>query len=226
MLQTPTQQQPLDPDRAPQTRRKTATVSAPDQGDDGYGGDWPAAPWGRAVAADGRPPVDGAPPPPQGESDRERRVAVPLDIGAVAFRDAAQLRQADRNLRQWPLEDERGRSLCWRLGQQSAGEFLAGSGVVDGARWLFNAPQIKLFFPVQGLYFAVRRVNLREKRATVRAILRAVETFARQAIAFHLVRYVGQRHATAAEVQAQLQGLAVCRLLCKRAGGANHVYVQ
>ena len=154
-----------------------------------------------------------------------RRVMVPRDMTRSAYLEPAELKQLHPKLKLWPLEDARGRSMCWRLGEQTASEFIAG-GLMGATRVLFHTPHIKVFFPVSGLYFAVRKVELRERQATVRAILRAVESVARQAAAFHLARDLGWNHSTTVDVQEQLRDVVVCRLLCKRAGGANHVYVR
>ena len=155
---------------------------------------------------------------------RAGRVVVPRDMTRAAYMDAAELGRSNPALKLWPLEDARGRSVCWRVGQQSADEFMAASGI-EARRVLFHSPMVKIFVPVHGLYFAVRKVELKEKQATVRAILRAVETVWRQAAALHVVSDLGRPHATAVDVRDQLADVAVCRLLCKRAGGANHIFL-
>ena len=154
-----------------------------------------------------------------------RRVVVPRDMTRVSFHEAAELKRMNPTLKLFALEDARGRSLCWRIGVLPASEFIKSSGLARAAHVVFKTPRVKVFFPVLGLYFAVRKVELRERHATVRAILRAVEGVARQAAAFHIVRDLAHPHASAGEVQALLRDLAVCHLLCKRTGGANHVYV-
>jgi hypothetical protein len=112
------------------------------------------------------------------------------------------------------------------MGAQTADEFMETSGLAGITRVMFNMPRVKVFFPVYGLYFAVRKVQIRERYATVRAVLRAVELVARHALAYHVVHDLGAPQATVADVQAHLHNTVMCRMLCKRAGGANHVYVR
>ena len=74
-------------------------------------------------------------------------------------------------------------------------------------------------------YFLGRYVTIRGT-ATLARVLHAIETVAAQAIAWHLVEELGWRSVTYADVRRCLRDYVVCRLLCRRSGGDNRVYVR
>jgi hypothetical protein len=123
------------------------------------------------------------------------------------------------------FEDKRGQSVCWRLGRDSAAEFVEKSGAVGMGDQLFHTNKVKIFYPIADEYFATRSVTINGS-ATASRVLKAIEQTAQMATAFHLQKDLGNARPTASEVAAELSGAVVCHLMCKRVGGGNHVYVR
>jgi hypothetical protein len=123
------------------------------------------------------------------------------------------------------FEDKRGQSVCWRLGRDSAAEFVEKSGAVGMGDQLFHTNKVKIFYPIADEYFATRSVSINGS-ATASRVLKAIEQTAQMATAFHLQKDLSIAHPTASEVAKELSGAVVCHLMCKRVGGGNHVYVR
>jgi hypothetical protein len=143
-------------------------------------------------------------------------------ITRVAFLAEGKLASAAGGL---PFEDVRGRSVCWRLGRVSAADFAADSGAVGMNDRLFHSSRVKIFFPIGTQYFAVRSVTINGAPTTAR-VLRAIETTAHMATAYHLKRDLGRQKPTLGDVREALSGAVICHLMCQRVGGGNHVYVR
>lgn len=130
------------------------------------------------------------------------------------------------------LEDREGRAMCWRMGHQTAEEFIAGragfrlKGAFD---ILFHTGRIKVFFPISAgkpaPYNATKSVTIKAQ-ATLARVLVAVENCVHHAMAAHLVKDLGRPSVTLGEVRHALEHVVVCHLVCTRAGGWNHVYVR
>jgi len=132
-----------------------------------------------------------------------------------------------------PLEDAAsGRTVCWRMGAETAEEFLA-HGVKDADKVLFRTPELRVFFPIAhggpaGTYFAVKEVSVRGA-ATLARVLKAIELAAKHCVAAHLLQDLGRKQVTLADVHEALQGTRTCYLLCRRLGpqqGGNQVFVR
>ena len=144
------------------------------------------------------------------------------------------------------FEDSRGRQRGWRLGSQTADAFLATADLQRPATdVIFHSRKVRIFFPVvpalmpgeahsggpgagvdgDAPYFAVRSTTLRGA-PTLAWVLRAVEVVAAQAMALHLDSDLGRPGATYGDARRCLRNYVACRLLCRRVGGGNHVYVR
>jgi hypothetical protein len=131
----------------------------------------------------------------------------------------------------YPFEDDRRQAHCWHLGKESPSEFAARTRVVGMQDKLFNSNVVKIFYPIQdrgggqGSYFAVRQVTLHGNATTAR-VLCAIEQTAALATAYHMRNDLGVDMPVFEDIKRRLEGAVVCYLMCKRAGGGNHVYVR
>ena len=154
----------------------------------------------------------------------DKLVRLPRDMESVAYHSASELKQLLPGMKQWKFEDSRDRALYWQPAVQGADDFCNRSGMMGSMRVLFRTPQIKMFVPVYTHYYVTRTVRLRGQ-ATVRAIMRALHDFARKAYAFYVVNDLGQKPYEQL-VNEMMQNLYIGRLLCRRTGGSNQVYVE
>lgn len=184
--------------------------------------------------------------PDGGAAEADRLVTLPRGMTTMEFVEIFPDNYAQRVF----LEDERGRGRCWRIGEQRAEAFVATQPPLRRVHdVIFKSPKVRIFFPVMpGLmpedgrraaagylyapaaaaaapYFAVRSMSLRGA-PTLTRILRAVEVVAAQAIALHLEADLGRPKPTYGEVRRLLKDYVVCRLLLRRVGGGNHIYVR
>lgn len=151
-------------------------------------------------------------------------ITVPRDIDIVEYRTASELKMLLSGIKQWKFENSHDETLYWHPASQTADEFCSNSGIMGSSQVLFRNPQIKMFIPVQTHYYATRIVRLRGQ-ATVKSILRAIYEFARKAYAYYIVNELGQKPYVHS-VMSLMHGMYVARLLCRRVGGSNHVYVE
>ena len=175
----------------------------------------------------------------------ERRVTLPRGMATLEFVDVF----PDGYAQFLVFEDARGRGRCWRIGQQSADQYLAAADLPLARAELFHSPKVRIFFPIvpklfpedvrasataasmpgddaDAPYFCARSMTLRGNRPTLARVLRAVQAVAAQAVALHLDADLGRPGATYGDVKRCLKDYAICRLLCRRVGGGNHVYVR
>lgn len=130
------------------------------------------------------------------------------------------------------FEDMAGHSLCWRMGQQTAAEFVKGRNgfPLKGANdQLFHTGRIKVFFPiVDGNYYASKSLTIKVN-PTLARVLDTVQICAYHSVADHLVKNKSMlkgEKVTFGEVLEALNRTVSCHLVCSRAGGWNHVYVR
>ena len=161
---------------------------------------------------------------PDGQAEADKLVRLPRDIEKVAYHTASELKQMIPGMKQWKFEDNHDNLLQWQPAYQTADEFCNKSGMMGSMRVLFRTSQIKMFIPVYNHYYATRTVRLRGQ-ATVKAIMRALQEFAHKAFAYYIINDLGQKpyEQTVGEM---MQSLRISRLLCRRIGGSNQVYVE
>ena len=125
------------------------------------------------------------------------------------------------------FEKPRGGHACWRLGSQSADQFVAtlSQETKTMKKALFHTNKLKVFFPVHDRYFAVRSATTRGA-PTLPRVLRAIEAAGEAAMAYHLERDLGKPGATKDDVRRLLGPVVCCHLVLRRVGGGNHVYVR
>jgi len=161
---------------------------------------------------------------PGGQAPPDKLVRLPRDMESVPYHTASELKQLLPGIKQWKFEDSRDHALYWQPALQTADDFCNHSGMMGSMRVLFRTSHIKMFIPVYTHYYVTRTVRLRGQ-ATVRAIMRALHDFARKAYAFYIVNDLGQK-AYENTVSEMMQSLHISRLLCRRTGGSNQVYVE
>ena len=132
------------------------------------------------------------------------------------------------------FEDGSGRAMCWRMGQQTAEEFVKGryGFPLKGANdVLFHAGQIRVFFPIMdasqkyGAYYAKKSLTIKAK-PTLARVLAAIEVCAYHAVADHLIKDKLAPKVTLAEIKKALNHVVCCHLVCSRVSGWNFVYCR
>ena len=122
------------------------------------------------------------------------------------------------------FETQRGQRVCWKMASQSAQEF-ADSGLIAANQQFFKGTSVRVFFPVQDMYYATKTFR-GMGNITLERVLRCVEQAASSAVAFHLQNDLKQAGVTTQDVTARLKRVVVCHLLLRRIGGGNRVYVR
>ena len=128
------------------------------------------------------------------------------------------------------FEDGSGRAMCWRMGQQTAGEFVKGryGFPLKGANdILFHTGQIRVFFPIvdSTSYFAKKSLTIKAN-PTLARVLSTIEVCAYHAVADHLIKNKSYSKVTVGDIKKALNHVVCCHLVCSRAGGWNFVFVR
>lgn len=117
-----------------------------------------------------------------------------------------------------------GRAMCWELARHSSDQFVE-AGLSGAHDIFFFGTTLRVYFPIRDMYYVVR--TFRDEGAlTLATILQCVERAAASSVSFYLQRELGVEAVTLADISDALRAVAVCRLLIRRTGGANHVYVR
>jgi hypothetical protein len=135
--------------------------------------------------------------------------------------------------------DSEGRSLCWRMGMETADEFVKKNGLQQAEDRIFYTNRIRVFYPItkpqipggpnheDSTYFAMRIVNVPgTKPPTLSRLLRQLEISARHSVAAHMMVDLHHASVTLRQVIEHMRHAVCCHLALKRVGGANHVYVR
>jgi hypothetical protein len=132
------------------------------------------------------------------------------------------------------FEDDAGRAMCWRMGQQTAAEFVKGRNgfPLKGANdILFHTGQVRVFFPIMdstqknGGYFAKKSLTIKAN-PTLARVLSTIEVCAYHAVADHLIKNKFASKVTVGDIQKELNHVVCCHLVCSRAGGWNSIYCR
>ena len=132
------------------------------------------------------------------------------------------------------FEDGSGRAMCWRMGQQTADEFVKGRygfHLKGASDVLFHTGKIKVFFPIvdashkNGAYYATKSLTIKAN-PTLARVLSTIEQCACHAIADHLIKDKFMPKVTMKDIKAHLNHVVCCHLVCSRAGGWNQVFVR
>jgi hypothetical protein len=123
---------------------------------------------------------------------------------------------------------ETGRRVCWKMGTQTAAQFLDSSGGVTGADLqFFKGTTLRVFFPTRDSQYITKTFKNVGAHITLEKILKSVEATATAAIAHHLQHENKQAKAvTTDDVSRVLKNVNVCHILLRRVGGGNQVYVR
>jgi hypothetical protein len=121
-----------------------------------------------------------------------------------------------------------GRRVCWKIGAQTALQFLDSSGGVTGADLqFFKGTTLRVFFPTHGSQYVTKTFKNVGGNITLEKILKSVEATTTAAIAHHLQHENKQAKAvTTDDVARVLKNVNVCHILLRRVGGGNQVYVR
>ena len=171
-----------------------------------------------------RAPVDRAQVPPA-EAKKKRVIARNVKI--------ERLTEPPKDAAVYYFETARGRRVCWKLGSQTAKEFMASNGGVTGADLqFFKGSTLRVFFPTTrdprgGATSYATKTFKNNGNITLEKVMRCVEATAAAAIAHHLQAVLKQtRGTTTADVARVLKNTTVCHVLLRRVGGGNQVYVR
>ena len=132
------------------------------------------------------------------------------------------------------FEDGSGRAMCWRMGQQTADEFVRGRNgfaLKGGDDVLFHTGQIRVFFPIMdsshknGAYFAKKSLTIKSN-PTLARVLSTIEICAYHAVADYLLKDKFAAKVTVGDIKKALSQVVCCHLVCSRAGGWNHVFCR
>ena len=132
------------------------------------------------------------------------------------------------------FDNSLGRRMCWKLGYQTANEFMTSSGGISGSDLqFFKGSTLRVFFPTKRDSRTSTATSYATKTfkntgsITLSKILRCVEVTAAAAVAHHLQAVLKQtRGTTTADVARVLRRVTVCHILLRRVGGSNQVYVR
>lgn len=176
----------------------------------------------RAAAARSRRAQPPPPPPPADPAPARPAKRIPT----AGIRERLLSVEPARAEYVFDFRDPQGRPICWRLGVQSADEFAKGLDQNDVVGIFFPTRRfksIKVFFPIAGRYFAMRKVPSTTYINLLR-LLRHIQYAAETGMAYHMTRYqpgVTKADVTADAVRAALRGTAVCDCRISR----NNVFV-
>lgn len=132
------------------------------------------------------------------------------------------------------FEDGSGRAMCWRMGQQTAEEFVKGRHgfPLKGANdVLFHSGQVRVFFPIiesgikDGGYYARKSLTIKAT-PTLARLLSTIELCTYHSVADHLIKNKLHSKVTVGDIRKALNHVVCCHLVCSRVGGWNFCFVR
>lgn len=165
------------------------------------------------------PPLPPPPPPAPTAADEGGKRIVVRNVKRV------QLQEPPPDAGVYALAAANGRQACWTLGRETADAFAARHGLANLDDVFFNGSTVRVFFPVTAGGYYVTKTFKRLGKIRLLRILECVEQAAVLATAYYLTHDAGRPAVTNAEVGKALQAVKVCKLMLRRSGGGNQVYV-